>query len=213
MVPPFHANPDNHHCLQCTLRMALETVRPGRSWTIDELDRLTLRRRGEGTWTHAAYLALGRLGVEARAYDRFDYAAFAADPLNTVLDTFPPRVAHAMAQGFDLVSAAGLARELLAQRPISIVSDPVDLTTVDGLVDDGWLVIANVDATILDGGERPSGHSLLVYDRTESAYIAHDPGTDGQGVASRHVPRHRFEAAWSFMGPEHRELLAFAPVD
>ncbi|MFK7928394.1 MAG: hypothetical protein AB8H79_09395 [Myxococcota bacterium] len=208
MVPPFHANPDNHHCLQCTLRMALEALLPGQDWSIDRLDRMTHKRDGEGTWTHGAYLAVGPLDIQTIAYDRFDYAAFIANPLLTVLNTFPASVAHGMAQGFDLVAAAALARELVASDPVPLRTEPVTLEHLDTLLNEGYLLIVNVDMSTLDGGDQPSGHSVLVYDKQGEHYIAHDPGVRGKGVAGRRISSADLEAAWSFMGEQHREVLA-----
>jgi hypothetical protein len=208
MRPPFHVNPDAHHCLQCTLRMAVGALRPDRPVDLDRLDALTARRPAEGTWTHAAYLALDALGLDGIAYDAFDYEAFARAPLPTVFRVFPNDVAIRMAVGFDLIAAAGLARDLLASHPIPIVPRAPTLNDVDRHLDDGWLLIANVDAAALDGASGASGHSVLVFDRDGDDLIVHDPGASGVGTPDRRLTRPDFERAWSFMGPQHRELLA-----
>ena len=213
MRPPFHANPDAHHCLQSTLRMALEAAEPGATYPLRLLDTLTQRRPGEGTWTHAAYLALATLPVQARAIDAFDYAAFADNPVKTVFDAFPTEVAASMAVGFDLVAASVLARELLAHRPIPIEARSPDLDDLDALLDDGWLLICNVDAGVLDGGTSPSGHSVLVFGRTDGGYLVHDPGENGVGTPDRVVSRDHLRRAWSYMGEAHRELIAIRAAD
>ena len=214
MRPPFHANPDQHHCLQCTLRMALEAAEPGATYRLRLLDLLTQRRAGEGTWTHAAYLALGTLPVEARAYDAFDYDAFVDNPVNAVFDSFPPDVAASMASGFDLIAATTLAREVVSRQPIPIEARSPGLDDLDALLDDGWLVICNVDAGVLNGGASPAGHSLLVWDRDGDALIVHDPGENGAGTPDRRVDRDVFLRAWSYMGAGLREAIAIrgAPV-
>jgi len=208
MRPPFHANPDQHHCLQSTLRMALEASEPGSTYSLRVLDLLTQRRPNEGTWTHAAYLALGALPVQARALDAFDYAAFADNPVKAVFDHFPTQVASSMAMGFDLVAAATLARELVERQPIPVESRSPDLSDLDTLLDQGWLVICNVDAGVLDDGPSPSGHSVLVWDRDGDTYIAHDPGQNGTGHPDRPIEREHLLRAWSYMGGRSRELLA-----
>lgn len=209
MSPPFIANPDAHRCLPAALLMALRGIGADRGASLDDLDALTSRRPNEGTWTHAAYLALAAFrGAQARAIDPFDYAKFAEDPLLTVIDAFPAAVAETLANGFDLVAAAALARRLLEEWPIPIERRCPTLTDVDALLDDGWWLIANVNAAALDGAPGRVGHSVLVYGRTDGALIAHDPGTGGVGAPARAIERPTFERAWSFMGDGNRELLA-----
>lgn len=209
MVPPFRVNPDGFRCLQCTLHMALHHLVGAEAPDLDALDRATHRRPGEGTWTHAAYLALARFpALHAVAYDAFDYRAFAARPLPTLLNTFPPSVAVGMAQGFDLVAAAALARRLLDECPVDLVPQPPTLRDVHRHLDEGWLLIANLNAAALDREPGITGHSVLVYDRDGSDLIAHDPGVDGHGTPSRRIAPAVFERAWSFMGDKNRELLA-----
>jgi hypothetical protein len=209
MTPPFIANPDAHRCLPAALLMALRGLRADRGVSLDDLDRLTARRPHEGTWTHAAYLALAAFpGAQARAIDPFDYARFAAEPLLTVLDAFPMPVAETLANGFDLVAAAALARRLLDEQPLPIARRCPTLSDVDALLDDGWWLIANVNAAAIDGSPGRIGHSVLVHGRGGGDLIAHDPGSGGVGVASRAIDRATFERAWSFMGPGNRELLA-----
>jgi len=209
MRPPFIANPDGHRCLQCTLWMALRALGADPGLTLDQLDAATFRRAGEGTWTHAAYLALaGFPHIEARAIDPFDYERFAVQPLLTVLDTFPRPVAETLANGFDLVAAASLARRLLAERPLDIVRRSPDLSDVRALLDGGWLLIANVNAAALQGSDGVIGHSLLLFARDGAELRAHDPGTGGSGHPDRAFDERTFERAWSFMGAGQRELLA-----
>lgn len=213
MTPPFHANPDRHHCLQSTLRMALEAAEPGSRYSLRLLDILTQRQAKEGTWTHAAYLALGGLPVQALAIDPFDYKAFSDQPVKTVFETFPANVAMSMATGFDLVSAAQLAREVVEREPVPIEVRSADLADVDRLLDEGWLLIANVDAGVLNDVTSPSGHSVLVYDRDGDDLVVHDPGENGQGTPGRRVSRKRFLRAWSYMGDDQRELIAVRAPD
>jgi hypothetical protein len=208
MRPPFHPSPDAWRCLQATLRMAIEGVRPGTTVPFRVLDVLTRRRPGEGTWTHAAYLALPHLGVEARAIDPFDYAAFASDPRRTLLRTYPGAVAARMVVDHDLSHAAALARVLLELDPIPREVRPPTLDDVDAALDAGWLLILNVDAHALDDGPDLSGHSLLVFGRAGGTYQTHDPGTEGRGTPDRAVERERLLRAWSYLGDDQRELLA-----
>lgn len=207
MRPPFHANPDQHHCLQSTLRMALEASEPGAKYSLRILDILTQRRPSEGTWTHAAYLALGGLPVQALAIDPFDYATFAERPVKAVFETFPPEVAMGMAAGFDLVAASQLARELVEREPIPIEVRSATLDDVDRMLGQGWLLIANVDAGVLDGRASPSGHSVLIWGREGDQLRVHDPGENGTGRPDRLIDRDLFVRAWSYMGDDHRELI------
>lgn len=209
MRPPFIANPDGHRCLQCTLLMALRALKADQGWTLDDVDVATYRRPGEGTWTHAAYLALAaRPQVEALAIDPFDYERFAQDPLLTVLDTFPRAVAETLANGFDLVAAAALAHRLIEERPIPLEQRSPTLEDVRRLIDADWLVIANVNAAALAGDEGVVGHSLLLFSRSDAGLIAHDPGSGSGGQPDRCIDETTFEGAWSFMGEHQRELLA-----
>lgn len=207
MQPPFHANPDAHRCLHATLRMAVEARRPDTPVPWALLDSLTQRRPGEGTWTHAAYLALPHLGVRAHALDAFDYVAFAADPVRTLRRDLPLALAMRMLGGNDLDHAARLAHVLLALEPIPIVRRSPDLADIDRLLDEGALLIANVDQHTLDDTPGLSGHSVLVYGRDGDDLVLHDPGARGQGHPGRRVGRERFERAWSYMGEGLRELL------
>lgn len=213
MAPPFIPNPDAFRCLQCTLLMALRHLgiaeHQGAPLTLEHLDALTHRRPGEGTWTHAAYLALGTFdSLESLAYDTFDYEAFVDSPVKTLFDAFPPGAASQMASGFDLIEAASLAARLIESPPLVLNRAAPTLGDIDRLLDEGWLLIANVDAAQLSGQGLPSGHSVLLYARTQTGYFLHDPGTQGSGHQARHLDREHFERAWTYLGIPRRELIA-----
>ncbi|MFT7517940.1 MAG: hypothetical protein ACI9MC_000064 [Kiritimatiellia bacterium] len=208
MHPPFFANPDNSHCLQATMAMALTALVPGSDWPISRLNTLCHKRAGEGTWTHGAYLALDSIGLEAVAIDAFDYHAFGRDPQHTLLNHYPGPVAAEMITHYDLNSAANLARQLSTLRTVRIESRSPTMADIYALLDDGWLIIANVNLATLDGRRGTTGHSVLLFDSSPTAITGHDPGQYGRGKPARTMRTGVFERAWSFMGEDHRELLA-----
>ena len=208
MRPPFFANPDAHSCLQSTLRMALSACGISPAPTHDEMVALTRKQPGEGTWTHGAYLALGALNVDARAIDSFDYESFVNDPTATVFRTFPEEIASAMAAGFDLVTAAGLATEMLESKPIPIERRSPSMQDIERFLEEGWLLIANVAARDAERSTGDVGHSVLIYRMNAAAVVFHDPGEHGRGTEGVAMLRGEFNQAWSYMGEGHRELIA-----
>lgn len=206
-VPPFYKNPDGNSCMAACIRMGAEFF-TGVAPELGEIDRLTRRRKGEGTWPHGTYQALRGLGLEIEAYEpAMDYGAFAVEPVDYMKQTYAdkPEFLRWLLVTHDLNAAAADVRELLGDKLI-VRRDVPDMVMVRNYLERGWLVIPNVDINALqDVDAGPEGHAVLVFGADDKSVRLHDPDSE----ADVNVPLAKFEEAWDYMGAGRREMVAF----
>jgi len=67
---------------------------------------------------------------------------------------------------------------------------------ITDFLEDGYLVIVNVNARVLNGKEGYAGHFLVVYGTQDDAIFFHDPGLPAQ--EGRSVSQDFFDKAWGY---------------
>ncbi|HET7827350.1 MAG TPA: hypothetical protein VFK97_00585, partial [Candidatus Saccharimonadales bacterium] len=77
---PFFANtPDGTHCVQAAFRSMLKYFWPERDFSYDQLDEMSRKLPGKGTWWPALLLELAKLGIDVMDIEPFDYQRFYRD--------------------------------------------------------------------------------------------------------------------------------------
>jgi hypothetical protein len=209
-IPPFYENPDGFSCMAACIRMGVEFFKPDIKPEFKDIDRLTGRREGEGTWPHGTYHALNDLGFEVEAYEpAMDYEAFIVDPEGYTKDAFAdkPEFLAWLLGSHDLKAAAADAQELMV-RNIEVKRDVPNVGMMKDYLKRGWLVIPNVDMYVLQNKEGgPEGHAVLIFAADNTNVRLHDPDAGADML----IPIQKLEDAWDYTGAMRREMLAFRP--
>jgi len=114
-APPFVANPDGTHCVQCVLQMALAHFGAEPVPSLQALARQTHKHPGGGTWFSSACLYLHDIGFELEIISAMDIEAFSADA-QSYLDRHAGDDATFYRENFDLQAAAQAAAQQALER-------------------------------------------------------------------------------------------------
>jgi hypothetical protein len=184
---PFYANtPDATHCFQAALRMALKCFRPVEEYSWAELDAITAKAEGVGTWPFAG---LTWLHHEGRSY---------------IVEFL----------GEDIVAATPLLPDLSSEQAAAakFVETVRCETRIPGFEDlrrllaDGYLAICNVNSRTLNERDGYSGHFVVVTSCDANELVLHDPGPPPQ--AQRRVSAGLFDKAWAYPSERARNIAA-----
>jgi hypothetical protein len=199
---PFVPNPDATHCYQAALKMVLQRFRPHRDPSWADLDRITGKVEGFGTWPFAGLTWLRELELELTNVEVMDNVRFASEGRAYIAEVAGKEFAESLDRGLDLsqvqAEAATFVKKVRCEVRVPTIDD------IRGALMAGGLVICNVNSRILNGREGYLGHFVVVKGFDEHELIIHDPGPPGQ--ANRRVPLEAFENAWAYPKAEVKWL-------
>lgn len=189
---PFFANPDATHCFQAALKMVLGRFRPRLDHSWEELDRITGKVAGFGTWPFAGYTWLKAQALDVTNVEIMDNARFAAEGRAYLAELGGQELAQVDAD-LDLSRVQAEAAVF-----VDAVRCEVRIPTLDDIrraVAAGDVAVCNVNSRVLNGREGYSGHFVVIKGFDEQGFVIHDPGPPGK--PNRHVAFDAFEKAWS----------------
>lgn len=176
-IPKFYQNqPDNNHCLQATVMMALNTIDSPITW--EEVDQITQYEEGLYSWPASAVVALSNKIPNTRIISDMDYVRFAEEGEEYLKEYFHP-------DWFNLQkskASPGFQKEQSAAKKLEkkiVQKNIIHQNTVEELLSEN-LLIALVDVGELSGKNKPSGHFVVVYGQNGNGFFIHDPGLPPQ---------------------------------
>lgn len=204
---PFFANTaDDTHCVQASFRTMLKYCIPQRDFGYDELDKLSQRQPGIGTWWPPMLMELRNLGLRVKCIEGFDYAKFYKGGEDYVTSFYRPETAEYYLKHSNLMEIRDMVPDFLEK--VDVEARPATMRDLDGLVERGWLVGVDLNAAVLNDLERDDyvGHMVVVFGMDEHNYCLHDPGLPPR--PNRLVSRQDFEKAWFWSGRDNAGLVA-----
>lgn len=163
-TPPFYENFDETHCFQCGLRGALEFFNPAKTWTWEELDELTGKRPGMGTWMFKTAADLPALGYEVVLITDIDLPRLAAEKADYMIEFFGKEGAEYSIQYTDMAFEEANIRKAIANKS-AFTFKHRSFTAQDmrELLEQGFMLMPTFSADVLHGNEGPINHSVLVH--------------------------------------------------
>jgi len=202
---PFFANTtDGTHCFQASLAMALAYFKPETTFTFEELDKISNKAPGKWTWPTAAMLWMLDNGFELRLIEDFDYDDFAKRGADYIIDRCGKDVAEAQIKHSiierELEYAKKFAKLNMVERRLP------DFDDISKLLNQGFLVMCNVNAPALYKQPGYSGHFILIHGCKKDYVVIHDTGLPPR--PSYKVLKLDFYNAWAYPTDNERNLLA-----
>lgn len=203
-VPFFSNTPDNLHCFQAALRMVLAYYFPARTYSWEELDRLTAHSANY-TWPAAGLLYCASMGFDLRLIDDVDYERFCVEGYDYLVELSGKEVAEDQQINSDLAQEMRYAKEVISTLPIEKrIPSRADIADC---LDQGMLVICNVNSCALDGKGGYTGHFVVVIGQNDRGVWLHNPGLPpGE---NQFIKWNRFEPAWSYPDEHARNIMGF----
>lgn len=175
---PYHANPDETHCVQAVFRMVIEYFTGEvKSW--EELDRMTRKSPDKGTWLFPALVAFVRHGFAVVNIEPMDYRRFLDEGEEYLYEIMSPEAA-------EWYLAHSNLKEVSDDIPafLETVHHEVREPTFDDIehyLSNGYLVSCDVNARTLYGESGFSSHLVLVVGMDDAYLYINDPDvTDGK---------------------------------
>ena len=203
---PFYSNTkDDTHCVQAVFRMALKHFLPTREYSWKELDRMTQKETGKGTWWFPAVPALKNEGLAIAYIESFDYAHYYRQGESYLNKFYGPEIAEWFLQNSNLLHVKNLIPSFLDSCSSEVRA--ASLNDIDKLLKVGWLVGVEINTRVLQNRSGFNGHMVLVIGRQESSYLIHDPGLPA--YKAREISVHDFVRSWAYTGAEKTSLIGF----
>ncbi len=201
---PFFANlPDGTHCYQAALKMVL-TAFTKKDWSFELLDRLTGKLEGKWTWPTQSFIWMLENGFEIKLIEEFSYEVFAERGKDYLAEKCGSEVANAQEANSDLAREQQLAAEFI-QKGGRVDHRIPTFNDLKNLLNEGYLIICNINANLLYGHAGYSGHFVLPIEITDQEIILHDPGLPP--APSTRVSLDIFEKAWGYPTEREKNIL------
>lgn len=205
---PFYANFDDSHCFQCVIRSVLKVFYPEEEYSWSQIDKLTGKRGDLWTWPLETVIRLREKGMCVELLEDFDYGDFAQIGEKYLLERFGTEVTEIQVKHSDIPYEQANARLVLKlMQPQATVPTLDDLSW---LLEQGYLVVCNVNSMVLNRKAGYAGHFVLVYAFDGKTLRMHDPGRPP--FPDREVPAEEFLKAWEYPTERDKNLLAFRKV-
>lgn len=174
----FVENPDSLHCTQAAFAMALEAL-GGPAISMAEAESHTGFVDGVETWPYGMINAFASFGFEVRHIDGLSATDLTSDPVSTLrasglddetLDYFLRITDFAKEKQY--VTSAIQSGRVVFETRAPLIDD------VQRGLDEGWLPIVSLDASVLNRRPRDGfeGHVVLALGWDQGELVVSDPG-------------------------------------
>ena len=176
---PFYESPDETHCFQACLRMALGYWLPDSRFTYRQLDRLTGHAAGKWTWQGTALINLAKLGFDIVNIENLNYRAFAEEGTSYLRTIWTKEVFDMQDRFSDLDREQSTAQKLIETSNITLLDNEVNVGLVEKHFRDGFTSMISVNPYALRGEKEYASHMVVAVDFGADAVAYHDPGPPG----------------------------------
>lgn len=183
--------------------MVLKYFLPERDFSFKQLDKMSHKQPGKGTWWPPMLIELQNLGLAVKCLEAFDYERFYQQGEPYVRSAYPSEVADYYLKRSNLNEIKPLIPDFLRQ--VSPQPRTATMTDLNRLLDDGWLVGVDLNARILNDQPGFSSHMVVIFSRANDNYWLHDPGLPPK--SNRQISRQKFARSWFWAGRQTAGLV------
>ena len=184
--------------------MALNAFETGTEYSYEQLDEISHKEPGKWTWPTAAMVWLMDHGYDVKLIEEFDYKEFAEKGMDYLIDKCGQEVAEAQADNSLIEVEQKTAADFVKRAPVEYRVPSID--DLKHLIAKGWVVICNVNASLLHGQIGYTGHFVVVTVVDDKEVTLHDPGLPPYPDLA--VERAEFEHAWGYPSTTDKNVLA-----
>jgi hypothetical protein len=202
---PFYPNTgDGMHCVQACFRSILKYFRPELKFSWEELDKMSKKIEGKGTWWYPFLLEIQKLGLEIIDISPMDLEQYYKEGEVYLRKKYTSEVADWMLEKSNLLQVKKYIPEFLEK--VDFQNRAASFEEVKKLLQKGYLVGIGLNSRTLNNKEGYSAHMVVVFDCSEENVTLHDPGFPPQ--KDRTVSKELFMKAWEYEGKNTKSLVA-----
>lgn len=184
---------EGSHCVQASVRMVLGYFLPEKDFSWVFLDGVSAKQKGKATWEMALLLWLESEGFEVVRYTDFDYELFSRQGIRYIVQTYGNNIATWQEENSDITVER--KRAIQFQHNIKTINRPGTIDDIKNALQQGYLVIADVDGGSLSNKKSYYGHAVVVKGYDNANIIINDPGPPGK--KDKVVSYDQFMKAWA----------------
>jgi len=171
---PFIANhKDNMHCVMAAFRMVYQYYL-GKDLTWKQIDKIAHTIKGKGSWTFPLELDLSLKGIDVLNIEPVDYSKLYKFGESYLTKAVGKETANYYLKQTNIANVLDLIPRYIQN--VKHITRKGKINEIISFLKRGYLVQAEVNASILDNYEGFDLHTILLYDFDGVNLIAHDPG-------------------------------------
>ena len=201
---PFYSSfaipghPNGVHCVETSLRMILGYFEPETKYTIKELEKISGKQPGKGSWSFQWSLWFVNNGYEVKHYTIFNFRAFIDEGIDYIRREYGNKVADWQEQTSDVEAARLLAAEFI--NSVTVVPKKPTIEDIRQEMTNGFVAKPMVNSKVLNEAEGYEGHAVVVLDIDDSNIWFQDPGLPA--FENRKMSHKLFQQAMDSFGGE-----------
>ena len=199
---------DETHCVQAVFKMVLKHFMPDKEFSWKELDVMTGKQEGKGTWLMRGLVNLTKIGFDIVDIERFDYQRVYKEGEKYIWKALPIPIADWYINKSNLLQEKEQIPPFLEK--VEVQSRDAMFSDIEQLMDDGYLVAVEINSGLLNNEDTFAAHLVLLVGYDEDNIYFHDPDPDYG--ADRKVSKELFKKAWSelaSLGPNLTAIKLF----
>jgi len=169
---------------------------------------MSKKQPGKGTWWFPMIAELKRLDIDITYIEAFDYQEYFLEGSGYLEAFYGKETAAWFIAKSNINDVRSAIPEFLAGT--DLINRPATMKDIIDLLDDGWLVGAEINTKILLKQAGFNGHMVLIYAHKDNAFIVHDPGLPAK--PHRLIDKQKFSQSWMYSGPDKVALVAFKKI-
>ncbi|MDB4978901.1 MAG: hypothetical protein JWM56_1087 [Candidatus Peribacteria bacterium] len=186
------------------MHMILGAFLPGQEFSWEQLDALTGKKPELWTSKMKGILELKAMDFEIVDMDTFDYERYVTIGAPYFMERYGEEAGRDQILHTDVPYDIQSAREYVAaglhQKKVPVMDD------CKKFLDDGYVVICEVNPYAMDGKDGYAGHFILLIGYDDNGFLMHDPGLPP--VPNLHVIFDVFHKAWAYPNENMPNLTA-----
>ena len=191
---PFYPNlKSDTHCFQACLKMVLAYFWPNKSFTYQELDRISGHKSNQWTWDSQALVWLLDRGFIIKKISLFDHRKFALQGKEYLASFWNEDTFQKQKKMSDFKTAQYQMKKLVSHPKFRPIRKKPGLADIDNYSKKGFVLIASVNINILDNASGYNNHSVVIIHVSKKNITFHDPGLPPR--KARIVSRAKFKKA------------------
>ena len=143
--------------------------------TYEYFDTILKTKVGKDTWTFPGYLYFAKKGIEIKSIEKFDYSKYLEKKDEYIKKEFDTKTANWLIEGSNMEEVQEFIPEYL--KYVKTETREANIDDIDNFLNEGFVVLAMVNAMTLNQKEGFGSHAVLVISKYEDeSYEVNDPG-------------------------------------
>lgn len=206
---PLVGNPENpsDKCVPAVVAMVLAYFMPESIFSSGEIDALCGYETGKGTWKAQLMLSLHDLGFETQWIEDFDHHKFVTNPERYLATILNKEALDWQIENSNLTLEAKRVQQYI-DKGLPLEQRKGTKEDIANLLNDGWLVMLEVNENIIAGIPGYLGHVVLVIGYDENTVTIHNPDGNNGNKPNQVLSWELLEKAWKEFGGSY-SIYAF----